>query len=186
MQDLRSTITSIVSTNSDARANQETGLGCQYLNAPLSSISKDAGVSSSPIRAPSYRNLNRTPLAIRHANKRRCARPGARSSIDLQPRRPGRPAPPLSDIHSPNAADIFPHFARVRALQLAQFCVALDLEKHLLARGRDDLRARTPRQPAVLRKKTRVNRGRNAQTLMLMVFGSPSALTSSWVGGGGA
>ena len=58
LNDLRSTITSIVSicrSESIVQTHETEG----PLNTPLSSISSDAGVSSSCIRAPSYKNLGR-------------------------------------------------------------------------------------------------------------------------------
>jgi hypothetical protein len=57
LNDSRSTITSIVSFyRSESKVQKHETEG--PLNIPLSSISSDAGVSSSCIRAPSYKNLD--------------------------------------------------------------------------------------------------------------------------------
>ena len=83
-------------------------------------MSNDAGVSSSLIRVPSYKNLDMFRFP-------------ARSRLRLVEliRKEVKGAP--------DAADVFSDLIRVRALELGQLCGALDLEVYLFPRSRDDL-----------------------------------------------
>lgn len=61
---------------------------------------------------------------------------------DLSKTRETRIGSPPSG-YSPDARHVLAHLRRIRALQLAQLRVPLDLEEHFLARGRYDLFHRT-------------------------------------------
>ena len=112
-------------------------------SVPLSSMSSDAGVSSSFILLPSYRNLRimlvYILLAIRDAVAAdRVERIRLKFSLPLPLQQNDalawtRGRATACKCHSPDAADILAHFRGIRALQLAQLGVPLDLEEHLLS-----------------------------------------------------
>jgi hypothetical protein len=92
-------------------------------HAPLSSISSDAGVSSSLILVPSYKNLC---VSV-------CQRLSRRTRVVRALRKEKR---------APDARHVLAHLARISALQLAQLCIPLDFEKDFVPCRADDLRAR--------------------------------------------
>ena len=86
----------------------------------MSSISSVAGVSSSFMREPSYRNL-----------ARRINTSDNTEEIEAQ-------CVSISN-HVPNAAYFLSDLVGVRALELAQFGATLDFEENLFAIGSHDL-----------------------------------------------
>jgi hypothetical protein len=83
-------------------------------------MSNDAGVSSSLIRVPSYKNLiGCSVFRAKQITPVELIRKEVKSA--------------------PDAADVFSDLIRVRALELGQLCGALDLEVYLFPRSRDDL-----------------------------------------------
>lgn len=104
-------------------------------NAPLSSMSRDAGVSSSCIRAPSYKNL------FKIATKKKSAVlsfPGSHMRSVTRAKNANQWAQ-KSSYNSPNAANILAHLAGISTLKLAQPGAPLDLEENLFSRRADNL-----------------------------------------------
>lgn len=95
-------------------------------NVPLSTMSSDAGVSSSFILDPSYRNLKGTMgvttdsswiSSLGSIRQSFCRLRGSQVCCD-----------------SPNASHIFPNLCRIGTLKLAKLGVLFDLEENFLAR----------------------------------------------------
>lgn len=70
-------------------------------DSPLSSISRVAGVSSSLIRTPSYKNLQTSVFVF--------------NSVIL--------------VYTPNSLYVFTHFVGVGALKFAEFCAPFDFKE---------------------------------------------------------
>lgn len=112
-----------------------------YQYIPLSSISKDDGVSSSCILFPSYKNLQTLTNQLRSSpNTTKTPKKANPTRVSCVKQPSQQIHPPLREAtriegppHSPNATDILADLIRIGALQLAEFGVSLDLEVHLLA-----------------------------------------------------